>query len=40
MVLVQQLVKGMGGAMPIQDFPGLIVEQGLHPLDLGSRPPS
>ena len=39
-VLVQQLVKGMGGAMPIQDFPRPIVEQGLHPLDLGARQPS
>ena len=37
MVLVQQLVNGMGGAMTIQDFPGPIVEPGLHPLDLGSR---
>ena len=37
MVLVQQLVKGMGGAMPVQDFPGPIVEQGLHPFDLGAR---
>ena len=38
MVLVQQLVNGMGGgAMTIQDFPGPIVEPGLHPLNLGSR---
>ena len=34
---MQQLVKGMGGAMPIQDFPEPIVEHGLHPLALGSR---
>ena len=35
-ILVQQLVKGIGGAMPVQDFPGPIVEHRLHPLDLGS----
>jgi hypothetical protein len=26
--------------MPVQDFPGPIVEQGLHPFDLVSRQPS
>ena len=37
MVLVQQLVKGMGGAVPVQDLPRPIVEHHLHPLDLASR---
>jgi hypothetical protein len=27
-VLAQQLIESMGGAMPVQDFPGPIVEQG------------
>jgi hypothetical protein len=39
-VLAQQLIESMGGAMPVQDFPGPIVEQGLYPFALGSRQPS
>ena len=37
MILMQQVVKRMRGAMPIQNFPGPIIEQQLHPLDLASR---
>ena len=39
-ILVQQLVKSMGGAVPVQDLPRPIVEHYLHPLDLASREPS
>jgi hypothetical protein len=35
-ILAQQFSEGMSGAMPVQDFPRPIVEQGLHPLDLAS----
>jgi len=34
--LAQQLSEGMGRAVPVQDFPGPIVEHCLHPLDLAS----
>src|SRR5437016_6659605 len=36
-VLVQQLAKRMGWAVPGQDFPGPVVEHRLHLLDLFSR---
>lgn len=38
-VLAQQLVKGMSGTMPIQDFPWSIMEHHLYLLDLASRQP-
>ncbi len=37
MVLMQQLVKGMGGAVPVQDLPRPIIEHHLHLLDLAAR---
>src|SRR5688572_20495308 len=36
-ILVQQLVKGMSGAVPVENFSRPIVEQRLHPLDLTPR---
>src|SRR5207247_3939544 len=36
-VLAQQLVEGMCGAVPVEHFPGPVVEHRLHPLDLASR---
>jgi len=36
-ILVQQVVNRVRGAMPIQNFPGPIIEQPLHPLDLRAR---
>ena len=35
-ILAQQLMKGMSRAVPVQDFPGPIVEHRLDPLDLAS----
>lgn len=36
-ILVQQLVKGLRGTVPIQYFPWASIEHHLHPLDLGAR---
>ena len=36
-ILVPQLVKGMGRAVPVQDLPGPIIEQPLDPFDLAAR---
>jgi hypothetical protein len=36
-ILVQQLVKGMSGTVPVKNFSRPIVEQRLHPLDLTPR---
>ena len=36
-VLVQQLVKGMGRTVPVQNFPWPIVEHRLHAFDLAPR---
>jgi non-heme chloroperoxidase len=36
-ILVQQLVKGMSGTVPVENFSRPIVEQRLHPLDLTPR---
>src|SRR5437879_1682808 len=33
-ILVQQVVKRMSRAVPVQDLPGPIIEPHLHPLDL------
>ena len=35
-ILAQQLVKGMGRTVPVQNFPGPIIEHRLHALNLGA----